>query len=259
MGNKKILIVIFSLIFAFSFMWSETSKDSIFSWDTKKLHFGVGLTATTGNLLGLIENGKLYNTLYNNQAYDYPGLTDAQKAAVTNMNKGMLSALMAANILASMEYGLRTRIMYHVFMSDIDLIFLPCDGSYNGRFDFEIVPAFGVRMPWFIMPYITAGPTFTFSFYPDKVENIENWKNKAGYGVVNNFVFRPGLNVRVGLDLNFRRVTIGAFYQYEIKDFAEFTDYYNSIIASGFSQNDAAGKIFGYQSRFGASIVINIL
>ena len=259
-GYKKLVIVLLLMVFAFSFVWSETSKkESIFSWDTKSFHFGFGATATTGNLLGLIESAKLYDTLHNNTAYDYPGLTDEQKQAVAKLNKGMTSALIAANILASMEYGLRTRLMYHVFISDIDLVFLPCDGTYNGRFDFQLVPQVGVRLPWFIMPYITMGPTFTFSFYPDKVANIENWKTNAGYGVVDNFVFRPGLNVKVGLDLNFRRVMVGAFYQYEIKDFAEFTDYYNTIVDGGFSSSEAMGKIFGYQSRFGVSLVINIL
>jgi hypothetical protein len=259
MVNKKISIVIMLFILSLSFTWSETSKDSIFSWDTKQFHFGFGATITTGNLLGLIESAKLYDTLYNNKAYDYPGLTPQQQAAVSNLNKGMTSALIAANILATMQYGIRTRLMYHVFISDIDLIFLPCDGTYNGRFDFQLVPTIGIRMPWFIMPYITAGPSFTFSFYPDKVVDIENWKTKAGYGVVDKFVFRPGLNIRVGADLNFRRVTIGAFYQYEIKDFAEFTDYYNSIVQNGFSSTEAAGKIFGYQSRFGVSLVINVM
>jgi hypothetical protein len=256
---KKLIVLSCLMFISLSIGWGETTKESIFSWDTKKVHLGFGITATTGNLLGLIENARLYNALYNNQEYNYPGLTESEKTAVKNLNKGMLNTLIAANILATMEYGLRTRIMFHAFISDIDLVFLPCDGTFNGRFDFQIVPTFGIRAPWFIMPYLTAGPSFTFSFYPGKVADIENWKTKTGYGVADNFVFRPGLNIKTGIDINFRRFTIGAFYQYEIKDFAEFTDYYNAIIANGFTSSEAATKIFGYQSRFGVSIAINIM
>jgi len=256
---KNTLVALFLMIFSMAFVWGEETKESIFSWDTHKFHLGFGVTATTGNLLGLIENARLYDALYNNKPYDYPGLTTEQKDAVMKLNKGMVRTLIVANMLASMEYGLRTRIMFHAFMSDIDLIFLPNDGTFNGRFDFELVPTVGVRLPWFIMPYLTAGPTFTFSFYPDKVANVENWKTKAGYGIYENFAFRVGLNIRTGIDLNFRRVMVGVFYQYEVKDFAEFTDFYNTILNGGFTPAEAAGKVFGYQSRFGVSLVINIL
>jgi hypothetical protein len=257
---KKLFVLSFLLSFSLAISWGkDASGDNIFSWDTQKFHLGFGITGTTGNLLGLIENAKLYDAMMNNKDYNYPGLTAEQKDAVKKLNKGMIGALIAANVFASLEYGIRTRLMYHALISDIDFIFLPCDGSYNGRFDFEFVPTIGVRAPWFIMPYITLGPTFTFSFYPDKVSNIENWKTKAGYGVFDKFAFRPGLNLRLGVDVNFRKIMIGVFYQYEIKDFAEFTDFYNSIIDSGFTQAEAAGKVFGYQSRFGVSIVINIL
>jgi hypothetical protein len=171
----------------------------------------------------------------------------------------MLNSLIAGYILTSMQYGVRTRIMYHVLISDIDLIFLPRDGANNERFDFQFIPSIGLRIPWLLMPYITVGPSFTFSFYPDKVVNLENWKTRAGYGIIENFVFRPGVNVKLGLDINIRRLTLGVFYQYEIKDFAEFTDYYDLIMTSGYSASDAAWKIFGYQGRFGASLVINLL
>jgi len=258
-GIKNTLVAFFLIIFSMTFVWSEETKESIFSWDTKKFHLGFGLTATTGNLLGLIENARLYDALYNNKPYDYPGLTAEQRDAVMKLNKGMVRTLIVANVFASLEYGLRTRIMFHAFMSDIDLVFLPNDGTYNGRFDFELVPAVGVRLPWFIMPYITAGPTFTFSFYPDKVANVENWKTKAGYGIYENFAFRVGLNIKTGVDLNFRRVMVGVFYQYEVKDFAEFTDFYYTILDGGFTPAEAAGMVFGYQSRFGISLVINIL
>jgi hypothetical protein len=256
--NLRKLFALILLTFCISNLtWCKTTnqKDNIFLLDTKKFHFGIGVTATTGNLSGLIDNVRL---LYNNQVYDYPGWTAEQKEVISKLDSQTVRGLVFANILCSMEYGIRTRFMYHVFISDIDLVFLPSDSSTNGRFDFQLIPTIGVRVPWLLMPYITAGPSFTFSFYPDKISDADNWKTKAGYGVFNNFVFRPGLNIRTGLDLNLRRMTIGVFYEYGIKDFAEFSDYYRSLIINGYSVNDAVWRVFNYQGRFGASIVVNL-
>ncbi len=258
---KGFIIVVLMLLFNSVFISSQTDKpkENFFGWDTNKFHLGFGVMATTGNLLGLIESIKMNEAAVNRVTYDYPGLTTVQKEAVKNLSSGMVRAMCLANILGAMEYSFRTRIMYSILISDIDVVFLPLDGSYNGRLDLQIVPTIGVRLPWFVMPYITVGPAFTFSFYPDRVANLENWKINAGYGVYENFAFRPGLNTKIGVDLNLRKVMVGVFYQYEVKDFNEFTDYYNAIVYEGFSVADAIGKILGYQSRFGVSVVINLM
>ena len=114
----------------------------------------------------------------------------------------------------------------------------------------------GIRCPFFIMPYLIAGPTFTFSFYPEQFTQVENWK--GDWAATDNFAFRPGLNTRAGLDFKFRGWSIGAYYQYTIKDFQEFGSWFWHLTNAGYSQADAVGKIFGAQSRFGASMCFYI-
>ena len=93
---------------------------------------------------------------------------------------------------------------------------------------------------------------FTFSFYPSEFTKLENWKGR--WAATDNFAFRPGINLRAGLDFKFKGFSIGAYYQYTIKDFQEFTGWYYAIVSEGLTQQQAAGMIFGAQSRFGASL-----
>ncbi|HPY86401.1 MAG TPA: hypothetical protein PLG34_00265 [Spirochaetota bacterium] len=249
MKRKKFLLVMLLLLLTFS----TFAKSNI---DLKRMllgfKFGIGFSVQTPNMLGLIESAKMYEAINKGEDYNYPGLTDEQKDALKSLDVGMQSAIITANILAGLEYGVKFRFMYHMLIADADLAFLPFDGSYNGRIDLGLSLNAGIRAPFFIQPYLMTGILFNFSFYPDEFLKVEEWKsNYAGF---KNFLFRPGMHFRLGLELNFISFTIGLHYQYAIKDFDEFTRYYNSL-ASISGPSDAATKIFCYQSKVGFDMV----
>ena len=216
---------------------------------------GFGIMVSTSNLLSIIENVKLYNAMENGEEYKFPGLSEDVSIKFSEVSKNLGRALLVSNIIGAMEFGINSRILYKAFMLDSNLILLPFDGSYNGRLDFLVSVNMGLRAPFWIMPYINAGVNFTFSWYPQNVTDIDSWKN---WGVFNNFVFRPGLNLRAGLDIKFRHFSVGAYYQYTIKDFEEFGGWFSKIYGDLSSQNyenaqaQAFGLIFASQSRFGA-------
>ena len=91
---SKYLIVMVCAAFISYFTWGETtkSKNSIFSLDTKQFHFGFGLTVTSGNLMGLIEN---VNLLYYKDINNYSGWTDEQKETISKLDSNMLNSLIA--------------------------------------------------------------------------------------------------------------------------------------------------------------------
>lgn len=250
---RKNFIIIIGLIFLLAFSANAKTKKK---YELKKLQFGFGGTIATGNLLGLIENVRMMSSLSAGDEYSYPGMSDEQSAALEDMAVSMRRAIMVANILGSMEYGLQFRILKHAFIFHSDLIFLPFEGSYNGKIDLLLSVNAGIRAPFFIMPYITAGLNFSFSFYPDKVVYVDTWKKDAGYGVVENFVWRPGMNTIVGLDIKFKKFSFGVYYKYTIKDFNEFGHWFGALVndleeSTSAARERAAGMVFGSQSRFG--------
>lgn len=228
---------------------SEMKKETRFQ-------IGFGLIVNTSNLLGLIESVKMYNAMVNGATYNYPGLTQEQQDAMNKINGAMQRALLVANILGGMEYGLQMRILWQIMMIETDLTVLPLDGSYNGRLDMVLSVMGGIKAPFFIMPYLLAGVDFTFSFYPNQFASLENWKDR--WAATDNFAFRPGLNIKAGLDLKFPNFSIGGYYQYTIKDFQEFTLWYEKLKEANISASDAAGMIFGAQSRFGIAVSLYI-
>lgn len=248
MKRTILLIAIFLIIFS-SLIYSKSKNDEM------KFKFGIGGYISTSNLLGLIEDIKMYEAIKNDTDYEYPGLTDEQKEAFNNLSEGMRRAILVANILGGMEYGLHARILWKALISELDLVLLPFDGSYNGRLDFCIIPMIGIRAPFFIMPYIMLGPTFTFSFYPEEFAKFEEWK--SNYAATSNFAFRPGINTRLGVDLKLGNFAIGGYYQHTVKDFQEFTSWYWHLAAS-FGSAEAVGRILASQSRFGVVITFYI-
>lgn len=223
--------------------------------DEGRFQMGFGVMVSSSNLMSLIETVKMYQAREKGEVYKYPGLSDEDSEKLNSIAANMNRAILVANILGGLEYGANFRILWKALMLDSNIVLLPFDGSYNGRFDFLVNANIGIRAPFWIMPYLSAGINFTFSWYPENVTNIDSWKT---WGVFNNFVFRPGINARAGLDIKFRHFSIGAYYQYTIKDFDEFGVWYNnlkdSMAGDPEAQNKAIGLVLGAQSRFGACI-----
>ena len=220
--------------------------------DEKRFQLGFGGVVSTSNILGLIESAKMFKSIKSGNDYDYPGISPEEQQALKDLDGAMQRAILVANILGAMEYGLQFRILWHVLMVEADLFVLPFDGSYNGRVDLLFTAMAGVRAPFWIMPYLLCGANFTFSFYPKEFATVENWK--GDWAATENFCFRPGLNVRVGLDIKFKSFSIGGYYQYCIKDFQEFSNWFEDLKASNVTPAAAAGMIFGSQSRFGVAL-----
>lgn len=249
MDIRKIKTVFLVLLLTGVLLMPLFSKSE--SNDEMNFQIGVGGLISTSNLLGLIESVKLYNAMVNNETYNYPGLTPAQQAALKSINGSMARAIMIANILGAMEYGVSARFLWNILISEVDLDLLPLDGSYNGRLDLMLSPMIGIRSPWFIQLYAMVGVPFTFSFYPNNI-TIESWKIR--WAATDHFAFNIGIIARLGLDLKFKSFSIGGYYQYTVKDFQEFIGWYNAFRDIGVSPGEAAGKIFAAQSRFGVAL-----
>lgn len=217
--------------------------------DETRFQLGAGIEISSGNLLGLIETVKMISASSKNEEYSFPGMSDEQVENYNNLSSNFKKAIWISNLLSSMEYGIHLRILKSFFIAHADITLLPFDGTYNGRLDFMINVNAGIRAPWFIMPYLTVGGNFTMSVYPDVVSKVETWKTRAGYGVVDKFAFRPGMNITAGVDIKTKAGSIGAFYKYTIKDFNEFNYWYDEL-KDNFGTS-AAAMIFGAQSRFG--------
>lgn len=249
--SKRIIKVI-GIFLLLMFLLSTSIFAKSQKRDEKRFQLGFGAIVSTSNILGMIESVKMARAIQTDTNYAYPGISDEEAAALNELDGAMQRAILVANILGAMEYGFQFRLLWHVLMVEADLFVLPFDGSYNGRVDMLVLAMAGVRAPFWIMPYLIGGVNFTFSFYPNEFATIENWKDR--YAATDNFAFRPGMVWRAGLDFKFKGFSIGAYYQYTVKDFQEYTNWYNAIVSEGIPKERAAGMIFGAQSRFGASL-----
>jgi len=241
---KKIVVLIM-LLFLMTGIVNAKSKKS----DEKRFQFGIGILMSTSNLFGLIHSAKM--------AYEGDmSSTGITKTVADQLPMNVRQTVLVANIFASMEYAMQVRILVNIFMSEADIIFLPMDSAANGRFDVMMTVNAGVRLPFWIMPYAMAGVNFTFSWYPGRVVDFENWRTTYGANIFENFAWSPGMNIKLGLDVKFRNFSVGAYYVYMIKDFNEFGGKVKQVaedMANG-DFNTAGGMIFGSQSRFGASV-----
>ena len=246
----SVVMILFCISFVSIYARSNNTEN--------RFQIGIGGIVSTNNLLGLIESVKMYRSFEMGEDYDFIGMTDVDQEALKSLDPNIQRALMIANMFGAMEYGIQVRILFNAFMFETDLMLLLFDGTYNGRLDLLLTMNAGVRAPFWIMPYILGGVNFTFSFYPGKLGEAENWKSK--WAATDSFVWRPGVNLRAGLDFKFRGFSVGAYYQYTIKDFEEFVGLYESISSS--IQNEdaetikamALGMVLGSQSRFGISM-----
>ena len=74
------------------------------------------------------------------------------------------------NVFKSLQYGLQFRLLYKIFMGESDLLFLPTNGI-NGGMNITFTPMIGIRAPFIVMPYLVAGPAFTYGFNIDKFKD----------------------------------------------------------------------------------------
>jgi len=261
---SKLFLFIFLIIFLSTFHLYSLPRKNF----EKRFQVGLGGLISSSNLLNFINNIRTFTALDSlNNGGVYEDLSPEQKAVTSkeqyyklrDLGSAFQKTLFIANILATMEYSIQLRILWKILIFETDLSLLPFNGSYNGRLDFTLTINGGIRAPFWFMPYILCGVNFAFQFYPDEVYKIEKWK--SDWGAFKNFVFRPGINVRAGLDIKFRVFSIGAYYQYTVKDFEEFTDWLgilkSALITGGESAQSAgikaAGMVLGAQSKFGVN------
>ncbi|HBD95347.1 MAG: hypothetical protein A2015_12665 [Spirochaetes bacterium GWF1_31_7] len=262
MKRLHLAIVLIAFITFFSFSVPKKNFE-------KRFQVGFGALISTPNIFNLANNFRMAGAVDSlNTGTSYDNLTTEQKAIMSesdfkklqNLSTAYQKAIIIANIFAGMEYSLQLRTLWNLMITEVDLSLLPMNGSYNGRLDFMVSLNGGIRLPYFIMPYITGGVNFTFQFYPESVANAERWK--SNWGTFQNFAFRPGINIKAGLDFKFKLFSIGAYYQYIIKDFEEFSGWWSEMSSSltdagenvEVAQAKAAGMVFGAQSKFGISM-----
>lgn len=136
-----------------------------------RLQLGFGTTFSTNHILGVIESFQAMADERNGKGeYKYPGLTDEELEAYKKLPQDMKTAVSVYSVFAALEYAVQARILWNAFITHADLSFIPMESGFNGgRFDMLLNVNAGVRLPFFIMPYITGGVNFTFSFYPEKL------------------------------------------------------------------------------------------
>ena len=249
----KKIIVYLNLFFIYFYLNSTSPIVRNFE---KRFQIGFGFNITTSNLLSLIDNVKMGQALTNlDSGKSYEDLTPEEKILMSkeqfehfkNLSQNARNGLLVANIFGSMEYAFKLRFLWKILMIETDFSLVPYNGFYNGRFDFGITANGGVRLPYVVMPYITGGINLSFHFYPDAVYKIEPWK--ARWGSYENFAFRFGLNIKGGLDFKFKIFSIGIYYQWVVKDFQEFSDWFseitNNLKNAGEPEQNAQAKASG--------------
>lgn len=262
---KKIIILIPVLLLIHISMLQAVPRKNF----EKRFQIGIGMNMATANLYNLISGFETMNALDSaGDGAGYDDLSPEQQTYISreefeslkNLSAAYQRAMIVSNMFAGMEYGIQIRSLWNIFMSEADIALLPMNGAYNGRLDFSISLNTGVRIPFFIMPYIMGGFNMGFQFYPDNVRKIEPWKSSLG--TVGNFAFRPGFNVKAGLEIKFKKFSIGGFYQYVVKDIEEYSAWRETLQESleqagetgdGASAK-AAGLMFSAQSKFGLSV-----
>ncbi|HOJ64123.1 MAG TPA: hypothetical protein PLE45_06850 [Spirochaetota bacterium] len=261
--------IVICFLFIFSTYFLNSSSPPLVKNFEKRFQIGFGLNVTTSNMLSFIDNIKMTQVFKNfDSGKTYDDLTPEEKILMSkeqfehlkNLSANTRTGILVANIFGGMEYAFQLRILWKILMIETDFALVPYNGFYNGRFDFGINANGGIRLPFVVMPYITGGVSLSFHFYPDAVYKIEPWK--ARWGSYENFAFRLGLNFKAGLDFKFKIFSFGFYYQWAVKDFQEFSDWWGEIVnnlenngeSEQNAQAKAAGMIFGAQSRFGVSI-----
>ncbi|HNZ26915.1 MAG TPA: hypothetical protein PLG34_04575 [Spirochaetota bacterium] len=245
--SNKIKAVALLAVFLLSTATLSFGKSS--KTDESRPQVGLGINMSTANIFGFVQS----ISMIANKDYSSLGLSPE---VADEVPENVKQTLAVANIFAAMEYSIQLRFLASVFMLETDLTILPMDNASSGRIDMLVGLNLGLRAPFWLMPYITVGANFTFSWYPDKIAKVETWRSLYGVKSAGNFAWSPGINAKIGLDIKFRRFSAGLYYTYVIKDFNEFTTRFRAVfmdISNGNTAN-AVGLLIGSQSRFGISV-----
>ena len=208
--SKKTIILISLFILLTVINISAKSRKN----DEKRFQLGFGFTASSASVFNFVQSM--------NMALDktkgYKGITgDGTDANLTTAAK---QSLITGNILGAMQIGFQMRMLAHVFFSELDIIAEPMTNISSGHCDLIGMFDVGIRCPKWIMPYIAVGVNGTFGLYPYNIETVEGWRdltNKNRY--VNDCLkISFGAHAKVGLDVKFKRFSVGFYCLYLVKD-----------------------------------------
>ncbi len=263
--SKKTSILIFVFIFLTLMSISAKSRKN----DEKRFQLGFGFTASSASVFNFVQSMNMAL----NTTYGYEGLTtDGTDAGLTSAAK---QTFITSNMLAAMEIGFQMRFLAHIFFSELDFIAEPMTNVSSGHCDFMAMFDIGIRCPKWVMPYFAVGINGTFSLYPDNIKNVdafynsetseyECWRNpdaQVRYAdLEKNLMISLGAHAKVGLDVKFKRFSVGFYCLYLIKDIINdwtesLPNYYKKIgIANDDPETYGTLYFVASQFRVGASI-----
>lgn len=231
--SKKTIILISLFILLTVINISAKSRKN----DEKRFQLGFGFTASSASVFNFVQSIQMLQEEVSEQRTTY-------------------QVLITSNILASMQLGFQMRILAHVFFSELDLIAEPMVNITSGHCDFLAMYDIGIRCPKWIMPYIAVGVNGTFGLYPENVETVLSWRTTLGnVNYVNkNFMISLGVHAKVGLDVKFKRFSVGCYCLWLVKDVInDWTDSLNNYYLDKDSEYGTL-QFVASQFRLGASI-----
>ncbi|MBN2546336.1 MAG: hypothetical protein JXB50_11100 [Spirochaetes bacterium] len=242
----KIIIIIIIIISYESLMFSKNKKKD----DENRLQIGFGLISYS-NVMMVLKSIKKFEAINSNTDYNYPTTTKEQNEAFNSMDAVQQRYILALHVISSINYGLQWRILYKLFLFESYFAIKPYQ-LYEKNISLIFNIQAGLRIPFFIMPYFIVGINFTSVIYPESGLRLEN----EGINILktDNFVLKPGITAKIGLDLKLKRLSTGIFYQYIVSDLNEFNTLYSSYLNAQNTGSMTVLKIIGLQSHIGLSI-----
>ena len=227
----------------------ETKKEKK---DEKRFQFGIGMHVNSLNFTGINEARNILNSIKDDEDYTYPGISEDTEDSIQNLDTWMQEDILAGYIMRNQEYGIHLRILWNALIFETDFTLLPMDYTNSERSNIMIAPMIGVRLPYFIMPYLMIGPNLNVAI---ATNDSGSWRDRIGY-MKNNIIITPGLILKTGVDFKADYFSIGLYYQYRMKDFNEVNYWYSEFIDGCVSNTDAFWNIIGSQSRIGLTFSV---
>ena len=267
--SKKTSILIIVFIFLTLMSISAKSRKN----DEKRFQMGFGFTASSASVFNFVQSMNMaLNTEYGYEGLlTKDGFKDGKPKYLTGAAK---QALITSNMLAAMQIGFQMRFLAHVFFSELDIIAEPMTSVSQGHCDFTAMFDIGIRCPKWIMPYFAVGINGTFAIYPDNINNVDIrkgdsdqyvcWRNpdaQVRYAdLEKNLMITLGAHAKVGLDVKFKRFSVGVYCLYLVKDvindWTEALPNYYKTLSIANDNPDTYGTLYFVASQFrvGASI-----